>query len=168
MAMACAATGAVLDLRRQRIPNWLSYTSLGLALATRLYWSGWRGAADGLWGMLACAGLLFVFFLRGGMGGGDVKLMAAVGAWAVARQGLMVLLATALAGLLLALGVLCLRGRFGETLRRTLRLAHFHFTTRLRPHPEWNLQSPGALRLPYALAIALGTAYAWWAGPLGR
>ncbi len=168
IATGCAIGGAVLDLRRRRIPNWLSYGGLATALTARLLWSGWRGMVDGLLGMLICAGLLLLFFLRGGMGGGDVKLMAAVGAWAGARGGLLVLQATALAGLLLALGLIWLRARTVETLRNALRLARFHFTTRLRPHPEWNLESPAALRLPYALAIALGAAYAWLAGPLGR
>ncbi len=157
-AAVCAFAGAGYDLRRGRIPNWLSYGGLGLGLAARAALGGWRGEMDGLLGALAGAGLLLAFFLRGGMGGGDVKLMAAVGALAGTQRSLQILLSTGLAGGLMAAAAMLARRRVRRTLGNTWKLLRFHLNPRLRPHPELNLGAPGAFRLPYAVAIALGTA----------
>ena len=80
-AVACALAGAVCDVRGARIPNWLTYGSLLAGFAVRAVW-GWAGVKGGLIGLLAGGGIFYLLFLLGGMGGGDVKLMAAVGTWA--------------------------------------------------------------------------------------
>ena len=66
---------------RTRIPNWLTYSGLIAALLVRTVLGGWANSWGGLAGMLLAGGIFFLLFLLGGMGGGDVKLMAAVGAW---------------------------------------------------------------------------------------
>ena len=80
-ALTIATVGAVKDVRGQRIPNWLTYSGLLAALVVRAGLGGWTGLKGGLAGMLFAGGIFFLLFLLGGMGGGDVKLMAAVGAW---------------------------------------------------------------------------------------
>jgi len=74
-----------------RIPNWLTYGSVVAALAARAL-LGWPGIKGGLIGLLAGGGVFFLLFALGGMGGGDVKLMAAVGTWAGGAQTVVVLL----------------------------------------------------------------------------
>lgn len=76
-------TAAVTDLRRRQIDNWLNAT---IALAAPLYWwaSGltlWPGVAIQLGMMLVVFFGLALVFARGGMGGGDVKLLAALALW---------------------------------------------------------------------------------------
>ena len=85
-ALAVAVVGAVKDVRGARIPNWLTYSGLGSALAVRGVVLGWVGLKGGFAGLLLAGGIFYVLFLLGGMGGGDVKLMAAVGAWAGVKQ----------------------------------------------------------------------------------
>ena len=78
----------------------------------------------------------------------------------------MVLLATAICGGVLAIIYAIYRRRFGATLRNVGSVLAFHSWSGLKAHPELNLDNPSALRMPYGLAIATGTLYAfltiWW------
>jgi prepilin peptidase CpaA len=71
---------ASTDLARRQVPNWLTLASAVAGLAVHTANGGWRGlgfaAAGTAVGFLA----LWPFNLKGAMGGGDVKLMAAFGA----------------------------------------------------------------------------------------
>jgi len=158
-ATVCAIAGAVSDVRSNRIPNWLTYGGLALALTLRAAVGGWRSLEQGVGGMLLGGGVFFVFFLVRGMGAGDVKLMAAVGAWVGPHPTLSVLIATALAGGVLAVVYMVIYKRVGSTLRNLGALLRFHLRAGVRPHPELNLQGPETIRLPYGLAIAMGTLY---------
>ena len=79
MAFTAAAMGC--DLRTRRIPNLLNVASLALAIACHAGWGGWNGVLFLLSGFATGFGILFVLWLIGGGGGGDVKLMGAVGGW---------------------------------------------------------------------------------------
>jgi len=158
-AAAIAIVGAAQDVRGGRIPNWLTYSGILAALGIRILMMGWRGLGSGLLALLAGGGIFFLLFLIGGMGGGDVKLMAAVGAWTGIPQIVAVLIAAAIAGGILALGYMIAGGRIRTTLLNTVELFRHHLTSGLRPHPVLNIREPGMMRLPYGLAIALGTLY---------
>jgi len=77
---AIGIAACIDDLRRGQISNWISGGAFasGLALATVQH--GWRGMGAALLGTLAGGGVFLVFYMLGGMGGGDVKLMAGFGA----------------------------------------------------------------------------------------
>ena len=103
------------------------------------------------------AGAIFLlFFLAGGMGGGDVKLMAAVACLAGTRSVAELLAATAIMGGVFALLLAAYRGRLRETFRNLRSLLTHHRQEGLKPHPELNVTNTYSLRLPYALAIAAG------------
>jgi len=99
------------------------------------------------------------------MGAGDVKLTAALGSIVGLSATLPVMVATALAGGLLAICFMLLSGRVVETLRNTFWVTGFHLQRGLRVHPVVNLDNPAGVRMPYGLAFAIGTAY--WAFSLG-
>jgi prepilin peptidase CpaA len=166
-ALAIASVGAVKDFRGHRIPNWLTYSGLLVALLVRLGLGGWTELRGGLLGMLFAGGIFLLLFLLGGMGGGDVKLMAAVGAWVgLAHVGILLIM-SAIAGGLLAVGNVLVHKRMFESLRNVVELVRHHLTEGLAPHPTLNVQQAGTLRLPYGLAIAIGTFYCvgnafWW------
>src|ERR1700732_3186683 len=101
-ALAIAVAGAVNDVRGARIPNWLTYSGLGSALMFRFVMFGWAGLRGGFVGLLFGGSIFYFLFLLGGMGGGDVKLMAAVGAWAGSSQVMSILASSAVAGCILA------------------------------------------------------------------
>lgn len=77
--LATVLTVAVYhEVRENRIPNWLTYS--GMALGVGLAALGGKVALfSSLAGLVVGFGFLFVFFLFGGVGGGDVKLMGAAG-----------------------------------------------------------------------------------------
>lgn len=157
--LACVGLAAAWDLRRGRIPNQLTYTAIVVGLLVRAVLVGWRGALDGLAAGLIGGGVFFLFFLVRGMGAGDVKLMTAVGVWSGLRQLPTILITTALAGGILALGYMLFYRQARHTLRNLGSLFRHHFSLGIAPHPELNIQNPQAIRIPYALAIAAGTFY---------
>ncbi len=81
---AALAISVVTDLRSRKIKDVVTLPTIALCLALRLAsegWGGWTtGFASGLVGMLAGWVPFWIMNRTGGMGGGDVKLMAAVGA----------------------------------------------------------------------------------------
>ncbi len=69
-----------MDLRESRIPNLLTVSAALLGLIAHVVASGWNGLLTSLQGLLVGFLLLLVPFLLGGIGGGDVKFLAAMGA----------------------------------------------------------------------------------------
>src|SRR3954468_6696717 len=76
----------VSDLRSRRIPNWLVLPFLVGGIVFSTVARGWSGLAHSLEGVLVAAVLLGIFRFLGGMGMGDVKLCASVGAWIGPQQ----------------------------------------------------------------------------------
>jgi prepilin peptidase CpaA len=93
------------------------YNALTLPLlASGLLYHGFRGElADSLLGVLFGFAALIVLYVIGGMGAGDVKLMAAVGAWLGMPLTFYVFMAASLAAGLYAIGLVVWTGRVGET-----------------------------------------------------
>jgi len=96
---------AVYDLRERRIPNCLVMAAVILAFGMH----GMTGGLDGLastWllGLMAGAGLLILPFMMGGMGAGDVKLLACAGSMLGPVQVFYAFLAAAVLGGLMAVG----------------------------------------------------------------
>ena len=90
------ATAAVIDSRTRRLPNWLTGPAVLLGLAFHTATGGLSSLGLSLAGMATGFGILFVLWLIGGSGGGDVKLMAAVGAWVGSTPILIVFFLSAL------------------------------------------------------------------------
>ncbi|MBM3763736.1 MAG: prepilin peptidase [Acidobacteria bacterium] len=78
LSIGLAASGE--DLWRRNISNWIPATALVGALAVQVLNGGWHGLGQWFLGAAAGFSVFLVFFLLGGMGGGDVKLMAGFGA----------------------------------------------------------------------------------------
>ena len=97
------------DLGWRRISNWTSGGAVLAGLIVHFMRDGWSGALHSFLGTLIGFGVFLVFYLLGGMGGGDVKLMAGFGALLGDRQILPAALLAAASGGLMALGFLALR-----------------------------------------------------------
>ena len=166
-AVLVASLGGASDLRSARIPNWLTYSGLLTALVLRFGVLGWPGLKSGTVGMLGAGVFFFFLLVIGAMGGGDVKLMASVCAWSGSEQVIAILLAVALAGGLLAIFYMLFRQGVRTTLWNLLELIRFRLTSGLRPHPVLNVREAGAVRVPFGVAIAMGTLFCagnaiWW------
>jgi prepilin peptidase CpaA len=155
-ASVCALVGAAFDVKSRRIPNKLTGPSILFGLALHLTLGGWHGLLNGLAAGLICGAVFLVFYLAGGMGAGDVKLITAVGCIAGLSNTPYLLVLTALAGGVMAIGLALVRGKLKETLMNVGALAAHHKEQGLTSHPELNVRNASTLRLPYGLAIAAG------------
>ncbi|MGC2300686.1 MAG: A24 family peptidase [Acidobacteriaceae bacterium] len=158
VALACAVIGSVFDVRSRRIPNFITLPGILLGLLLHFAFGGWKQLGLAALAGLICGVLFLIFWLAGGMGAGDVKLMTAVAAIAGMPLVPWLLILTALAGGVMALGLALWRGKLKETIRNVGALALHHRIEGLAPHPQLNLANARTLRLPYALAVAAGTA----------
>lgn len=124
LAIVVAGTGtaAVIDLRTRRVPNALTASLAGTGMAVAAAGLGsvtlTAALAGGLVGLL----LMLPGHLLGGTGGGDVKLLAAVGTLLGPGATFAAFVFTAIAGGAIALVVAACRGRMGQTFARTTRL----------------------------------------------
>jgi prepilin peptidase CpaA len=155
-AVIAALLGAWFDVTSARIPNRLTYPAMLAALILRFGFLGWHGLREGLVGLVLCGGAFFLLFVVHAMGGGDVKLMAAVGAWVGYRNSGIALIVCALAGGLIALGYVIFLKRYRTTFSNIISLVRFHASSGLRQNPKLNLSSANAVRMPYGVAIAAG------------
>jgi prepilin peptidase CpaA len=161
-AFTLAGIACWFDVRTRRIPNRLTFpaTALGLAAATVAH--GGDGAMSSAGGLLVGMMLFFPMFALKGLGGGDVKLMGALGAWLGVFVVLGVAFYTTLAGGLLALALI-VKHRYGGQAVRNLWLLLTHWrVSGLKPFDELTLETAKGPKLPYALPIAVGLALAFW------
>lgn len=156
VATLCAFIGAGFDIKSRRIPNFLTGPAFVIGLLLHLSLDGWQGLLSALASGLLCGLVFVVFYLAGGMGAGDVKLITAAGCLAGLSHAAYLLVLTSLAGGVMALALALARGRLKETLRNVLSLTSHHSQAGLIPHPEINVLNTNTLRLPYGVAIAAG------------
>ena len=156
---------AVLDLRTRRIPNVLTVSGLMVALALRST-SDAGAVVDGLQSAGIALLVVLPFFMLGAFGGGDLKLLVAVGAFMEPYQFVLALLATAIAGAILAVGESMRRGALGLLAHNTAGLAT-HIATGGRLGHRSSINTPGAISVPYGLAIAAGSLTVWFLWPTG-
>lgn len=157
LALAC-----VTDLRTRRIPNVLTFSAGAVALLFHLATGGWIGAAWSIAGYLVGAVLFLPMFMLRGMGAGDVKLLAAIGAWLGPGQVAIVALVTSVVGGALGLAVALGYGYLRTALSNLwLLLTHWRVAG-VRPLPAVTLQGTQGPRLAYAVPIAIGTVVTLW------
>ncbi len=151
------AVATFTDLRSRRIPNWLVLPFLVIGIGVSGWLHGWTGAWHSLAG-IALGGFIFgILSLMGGMGMGDVKLCAAIGAWIWPQQLIIALVLTGMVGGIMALCWAAVGGFLGELFRGTGNLIFGIGKRGIKPDPEMNLSNPLARKMPYAPAIAIGT-----------
>ena len=80
IAILAGAAATIDDLARRHIANWIPAAALAGGFGWQIGQSGWHGAWNALGGTAAGFTAFLVFYLLGGMGGGDIKLMAGFGA----------------------------------------------------------------------------------------
>lgn len=146
------ATGlaSYFDLTAKRIPNWISASTLAYGITAHFWIEGGRGVVMSLGGMALGGTILLVPYLLGGMGAGDVKLLAAIGSVVGPSEIMVVFILAALAGGLLALFVVVWRKQLVGTAIRFMQL----FIDLRSPG---KLSEEGSVGIPYGVAISIGT-----------
>ena len=115
--LAALVWAVVTDLRSRRISNRLTYPLMALGLAANAATGGWGGLLESALGWLAGIAILAVPFALGGIGGGDLKLLAAIGALQGPQFVLLTAVYAGLAGGLLAVFALARAQGVGSLLR---------------------------------------------------
>jgi len=151
------AIATFTDVRSCRIPNWLVLPFLVAGIGISGWMHGWHGMEQSVLGIGLGTLVLGFFCWMGGMGMGDLKLCAAVGAWIGPAQLMVALVVTGIAGGIMALCWAIGGGFVGEMLSGTGDLILGMRKRGLRPHPELVLDNPLTRKMPYAPAIAIGT-----------
>ena len=160
--LAIATAGAITDITSRRIPNVLTFGAAGGALLVQSLNYGTTGAVESGAGWLTGFILLFPLFFVRGLGAGDVKLVAALGAWAGPDDALWLTLYTAIAGGVLGIVYAAGRGYLGTAVGN-LRIIGSHWTySGFEPVPGMTLENVERPRLPYAIPILVGTMVTLW------
>lgn len=149
LSIGLAASGE--DLWRRNISNFIPASALLGALVVQTLNHGWQGLLAWFLGAVIGFSVFLVFFLLGGMGGGDVKLMAGFGALLGPSRLLEATILTAGIGGLIALFVLC-RRQVLRFWRRRQKSTDMNTEASLVPASQQDDNY-----IPYAPAITLGS-----------
>lgn len=161
-----ALTAGVTDARWRRIPNWLTYPAIPIAILLHTLAAGWHGAKLSLLGTALGLGLLLPFVLLRSLGGGDWKLVGALGAFFGPARLLQVLIYTLLINGLMALVMVIWKRRVGRTLRNLASMSAAFFRFHL-PGADLTIDNPDAVKAPFGVAAALAVLIYTSAQPWG-
>jgi prepilin peptidase CpaA len=160
--LGIVGVGAAIDVRTRRIPNVLTFGGTIAALVYHVYLGGVAGLGQSAAGWALGIALFLPMFLLRGMGAGDVKLLGAAGAWLGPMGVLYGALYTVLAGGVLALFVGAWHGYLGKAFQNLWVLFGFWRASGVQPVTGLTLADAPGPRLPYGVAIFVGTAAALW------
>lgn len=147
---------AIIDYQKQKIPNYLTFPTVFIALIYHFYLTGMDGLLFSILGTITGLALLIIPYIMGGMGAGDVKLLAALGAFVGAKSVFFIFLFTALIGGVYAILVLIRHEKslilfFKKGFQTVLSII---LTRKFKIEPENKNETKP--RLCYGIAIALG------------
>jgi prepilin peptidase CpaA len=148
------------DIKTGTIPNFITIPAViaGLLLSV-VYYGGFLGLKESFFGAGLGLLLLVIPFILGGIGGGDVKLMAAIGALNGWEFVLYAFLYSAVVGGIMAAAISLWNKKLGQVIFNIL----MQFTTGQFKIEEGE-KSPlsSGLSFPYGIAIMIGTCIAYW------
>lgn len=156
-------TATLWDISTNRIPNLITLPAIVLGILLNTYYSGLTGLGDALAGSVVGILLLIIPFAFGGMGGGDVKLLAAVGALNGLLMVMYTFLYSAVAGGVIALVVALFKGKLYPVLFNIF-WAFRNFPIEIFRGGQQKSLMPitSDIWYPYGLAIFIGTITAYW------
>jgi prepilin peptidase CpaA len=148
------------DVRYRKIPNWLSLSGFILGFGINTFLFGRPGFGAAVLGFVLAILIYLPLYLVRGMGAGDVKLMAALGAIAGPQDWFGIFIATALVGGLVALIAVVIKRRTGQTLLNltTILSELLQLRRPAKADARLDVRNPHALRMPHAVSIAIGCA----------
>jgi prepilin peptidase CpaA len=161
-AVAVALVACIFDLHHRRIPNALTFGAALAAFITAAIVRGPSGFGASAGGWVVGLAIWLPLYALGGIGAGDVKLMAAIGAWLGVVGGLHAALYAGVAGGVLALAVVIAKGCLRQTLSNVQLLVLHWRIAGFAPHAQLTLDTSTSPRLAYALPVLIGTVAAIW------
>ncbi|MGV3483132.1 MAG: A24 family peptidase [Planctomycetaceae bacterium] len=150
---------AIIDGAILKVPNWLTFPFIISGWLYGLGSGGFAGLGYSLMGTFVGMMLLLVLRNMGGMGAGDVKLLAGVGAWLGTVITLYAFAATAIVGAIMAIAMIAFSGNWLKHYAMTLQILHEWKTIR-RPAELAAIareRKPRMTLLPYGIPMAIGS-----------
>ncbi len=159
LVSAILILAAWIDGKELRVPNWITFPMVLSGLIYSTCVGGLGGFGAGLAGMAMGLACLLPLYVVGGMGAGDVKLMAGIGAWLGWRITVEAFIVSALVGAVIAIVMVLIRGTWKK-----------HYENLLTILSEWIvIRNPDELSrlaaerkatmtlLPYGIPICIGS-----------
>lgn len=150
---------AYIDGKQLKVPNWITFPMVLSGLLYHCVAHGWSGATDSLsgitWGLLC----LLPLYAIGGMGAGDVKLMAGIGAWLGATTTCWAFAVTIVVGAVMAVVMVAMSGRVQHHILQFFHIANEIMTVR-NPRLLFATakeRKPTMSLLPYGIPICIGS-----------
>jgi prepilin peptidase CpaA len=158
---------AYLDGTRLRVPNWITFPLVLSGLAWNSWIAGWDGLVASLFGISVGLACLLPLYSVGGIGAGDVKLLAGVGAWLGVSITFWAFCTSAVVGAVMAVWMVWRRNSFIHHYANTLAIVA-EWMQISDPRELSRLaaeRTPRMLLLPYAIPICIGSiAYFFYSG----
>jgi prepilin peptidase CpaA len=153
---------AVIDGLKLKVPNWITFPMIvsgWVYSATLSPFAGWEGLMYSLVGTAVGLGLLLPLYAIGGMGAGDVKLLAGVGAWVWGTTTLYAFVVSAIVGGAIALVMVVAKQSWYKHQTQFWMICNEILTVK---DPEKLAaiaaeRKPTMMLLPYGIPIAIGT-----------
>ena len=148
---------AVIDGRELRVPNWLTFPMIAAGWIYSFAAFGWTGLGYSLLGTVAGLAMLLPLYAVGGMGAGDVKLLAGVGAWIWAADTFYAFCWSTVIGGIIALGMVLYRRAWRKHAGNFMMIVTEMATVR-NPNELAAMaaeRKPSMLLLPYGIPIAM-------------
>jgi prepilin peptidase CpaA len=143
-----------MDWRFRRIPNWLTMPGIALGFVVNGLADGWPGLKTSVLGAGLGLAILLPFVLVRALGGGDWKLVGAMGAFLGPGRLVEVLIGSMLVAGAMALMLIVYKGRIRQSLGNMAHMLGSFLTLRL-PGPEVSLDNPESAKIPFGVAVAV-------------
>ncbi|MFV9645751.1 MAG: A24 family peptidase [Desulfobacterales bacterium] len=161
LVIVLVVSAAIIDVRSQRIPNYLTMPGWGIGLMYHVLASGKDGLIFSLAGLILGISLLLLFYVLGGVGAADVKLMGAIGALLGWEGVLKAFVFSALLGGIYSIAAMAKAGILRKFVRNVWEtLKSLVITRRIVSYDPVNRK----LKICYGLPIAIGTILSLWLG----
>lgn len=150
---------AWIDGKELRVPNWITFPMVLSGLLVNAWLDGWSGLGTGLFGMMTGLMCLLPLYAVGGMGAGDVKLMAGMGAWLGWEVTLYAFCASAIVGAVLAILMVARKRAFEKHAVNFLVILNEWISIR-SPEKLSEIaaeRKPSMMLLPYGIPICIGS-----------
>lgn len=150
---------AYIDGKELRVPNWITYPMVfsGIIYNTSMF--GWEGLGWSVFAMFVGLACLLPLYAVGGMGAGDVKLMAGIGAWLGWETTLYSFVATVVVGAVMAIVMVWYKKSFAKHYGNFLTIVSEWLTIR-DPRELSRIaaeRKPTMFLLPYGIPICIGS-----------
>ena len=145
------------DAKRRRLPNALTLGGLAVGLCAQAGWNGWSGFTNALGAAGIAVAFLLIPFLVRAAGAGDVKMLAACGAFLGMRWMPLFLMAVSFAGLFVAMAMIFTRQVTTARLKHAFRSVFDWRYDRVAGKAALPPKDDERARVPFGIAIAIGT-----------